>query len=419
MGLAYNKLDVTGSTMWSYLAGVQSDLFRLASGWMLSRQEMIRLINGLLTGPSTTPQRQMAENKPLFWKPLQYHLMIRNPTNVPVRFKLYKCTLLNDDVGGTIASYTENTNTFNVGPNYMGSTTYDPAGNYPGSSHWKFWSQRGQYGVSANSIITGAYAPFARDFCLTQNDGADGPMLAPTGDDITAAAASGLTAHTCFEGAPTPDNDARLNRTAFLHRRAGLTQIFPAMRKQLSVKVVASGRLRAFQARPFRFSHRMPRMMRPLEYILNDTALGSANSRQFMKGLSHFFVIRAYCPPPLNTTGESTSAFPTQWSAPSPQLICDWRKSFQCRIADDAVPSYLVAYDGSSTGSYLYMNPLQGGFRNGFRYEISGNLAANTVVPDDQPDPPDMAYVAPSIHRLIAAEGPLISPSAANPLYLN
>lgn len=421
MGLAYNKLDVAGSCMFSYVGGATSDLLRLASGWMLSRQEIVRLINGFMTGPSTTAGTQMNLNNPMFFRPLRYSVRIRNPTNVPVRYKIYKCTLLADAVGGTPSVYTEGTTSFNVGHNYMGVSTYDPLGNYPGSQFWKFWQQRNVYGQSANSRLTAALSPFSPDLPLTQNDGFDSPIIAPTGDNLTPTAGTAMTAHLLWETVPNPTGGALLSSTQFLHRSMPLTRLFPGMRKQLSVRVVASGRLQGFSARSHRFKHRMPRSIRPLDWILNDSALGTT-SRSYMKGLSHFFIVRAYTPPPAGQRSPDAAEediFLTQWSNVTPQLICDWTKSFQCRIANDTFASYMAAYDHVAAGAYSYLGENQGGFRNGFRFQIAGGLPAQDMIARDDPDAGEAVYTARPAHTHWGATGPTTTASATTPFYLN
>lgn len=428
MGLAYNKLDVVGSTMFSYVDGVNCDLFRLASGWMLSRIEMVRLINGFMTGPSTMADTQMNRNNPIFFKALRYWMRLRNPTNNPTRYKIYKCTLLADAIGGTQSIYTEATPGFNVSQNYMGANLYATTGNWPGSSYWKFWQQRGIYGAGANSATVPAYKSFLSDQMLVQNDGSDNIALPPCGDTVVTTTGSGLSSHACFESMPDPSGAlAALNQTAFLHRGEPLTKIFPAMRKQLRVECVASGRLGAYQSKQHRFSHRMPTSVHPLDYILNDsTSATNFSGRSFMKGISHFFIIRAYCPPPAayrpSAGGAASNTFLTEWSSQCPQLICDWKKRFQCRVAGDTFANYAIAYDAESisSNSSYYMGPNQGGFRNGFRYvDSSGAAPAQSVFPVDGPGEGEAFYRNPPLHVNWGASGPLATPAAANSLYLN
>lgn len=425
MGLAYNRLRVVGSGMWSYGTGLRGDLFRLASGWMLSRQEMVRLINGFMSGPSTTAGTQQSSDSPLFFKSLKYWLRIRNPTNYPVRYKLYKCTLNHDDVGGTQSIYDEGTVSFNVGHNYLGGSLYSAQGNYPGSSFWKFWQQRDQFGAGAAARTGGPpYLPFLSDQMVVQNDGLDNLPLAPTGDTTVSTTGSLLNAHTCFEDMPAPADigQTSLNRTAFLHRSEPLTRIFPSMRKQLTVRVVASGRLGAFQSKRHRFRHRMPRSVKPLAYLLNDTN-STYSGRTFMKGLSHFFVIRAYSPPPasLNVNPTTSNTFGTEWTCYSPQLAFDWTKTFECRIAGDTLPNQMVAYDYyDSTLGGGYMGRYQGGFRNGFHYvDSTGGAEAQETIPVDTLSASGGVFVAPPVHVPWDSSGTGVTPAAANPLYLN
>lgn len=422
MGLAYNKLDVVGSSMWSHSAASGGDLFRLASGWMLARPEIVRLINGLLTGPSTTAGTQMALNTPMFFKALKYWLRIRNPTNRPVRYKLYKCTLNHDAIGGTRMVYTEATATWNCQQNYMGASTYDAAGNWPGSQFWKFWNQRNLFGTGANSLATTARIPFYPDQMLIQNNGQDDPILPPCGDTSASTAGSGLTAHTCFEALPQPTTSAATQaRTAWLHRTLPLTKIFPYMRKQLNVRVVASGSLGPFGSRQHRFSHRMLRKVNPIEWLYNDST--ASDSRGFMKGYSHFFVIRAYSPVPSAYNDSAVTTVDNkglgQWSSFMPQLMVDWRRQFQCRILGDSVANYQLCYD-SDTGPSQFIGQYQSGFRNGFAYDVTGATEAQGTTVVDRPTATSAAFAAHrSAHPLWTADGPPITPAAATPFYLN
>lgn len=424
MGLAFNKLDVAGSGIWSYYSGQQGDLFRLASGWMLSRQEIVRLINGFATGPSTTAGTQMNLDSPLFFKALKYWLRIRNPTNNSVRYKLYKCTINHDSTGGTQSIYDESTMSFNVGHNYMSTSLYAVPGNYPGSSFWKFWAQRDRFGAGANSRTTAALQPFLSDQMVMQNDGLDNYPLPPTGDTVVTTAGSLLSAHTMYEAVPAPADvgATSLLRTAFLHRSMPLGRIFPAMRKQLTVRVVASGRLGPYQSKQHRFSHRMPRSVKPLRYILNDTN-STYSGFTFQKGVSHFFIIRAYSPPSTSFDDgggvSSSNTFLSQWATQAPQLVFDWRKRFECRVAGDSVPNHMVAYDYIN-GSGGYLGRYQGGFRNGFSYaDSTGGAEAQPTVAVDIPSAGQVVYRAPPVHVLWTADGPANTASAATPLYLN
>lgn len=423
MGLAYNKLDVVGTSMWSHTAASFGDLFRIASGWNLARPEMVRLINGFLTGPSTTAGTQQSLNTPLYFKALKYWLRIRNPTNRAVRYKLYKCTLNHDTAGGTRMIYTESTATWNCQQNYMGASLYDVVGNWPGSEHWKFWAQRDLYGSGANSMVTGARVPYPPDQMLIQNNGQDDIVLAPCGDDVVTTGGSGHSAFSCFESNPQPvASAASLNRTSFLHRSLPLGRIFPYMRKQLKVQVVASGSLAPFGSRQHRFSHRMPRQLNPMEYILNDSNAALAPTRGFMKGLSHFFVIRAYCPVPLYTDGvvpQGPNKGLSQWSSVMPQLMVDWKKHFECRVVGDTVANYQITFDADS-GTGTHLGQYQSGFRNGFRYDTAGALEAQDTTVVDRPSATTAAYpLRAAVHPLWSADGPPVTAGSSNPFYLN
>lgn len=428
MGLAYNKVSVFGSTMWSYIGGTRSDLFRLASGWLCSRDEMLRLINGFMSGPSTTAETDMSADRAMFFRPLQYRVRLRNATNLLTHYRLYKCTLKYDDIGGTPSGYVEaNKLPMTTGPaNFMGTALYSDTGNYPGSRHWRFWMQRDRFGgTSAQQRTVAPYMPFTTDAVRTQNNGLDGgQLLAPTGDDVVAAA-SGLTAHGCWEMLPdgTAPDVSVFPHTQHANRHLPLTTIFPYLTKQCSVRCVSRGTLTPFGSRSLRFRHRMPRTIKPLRYILNDVNVNALGAGYY-KGLSHFFFIRAWteAPTSLLEDADSDNVFMSQFVRFTPQIICDWERKFECRVMNDALPNYTVAYDSyvDPANPRYWLGPNNGGFRNGFRYVDSTTQAnAQTVSPVDEPESDVITVRAPTQHFLKFSSGLPTTLGASNPVYQN
>lgn len=301
-------------------------LFRVISQWYNTREDMLRLLNGCMSGPSTTVGSDLNLNRHLWIQGgVQVRQRIRNPNNYPVFVHIYKCSLKCDDVGSVDGVYTEGTLPFGTGSAMV-------AGNRPWDSYWDFFDQsmRQQMGIAADT----AYMKFTPDNQLAINS---------TGGYTSSLFASANAWETGLGASSSMD----------FRENMSLTWIFPNMKRKLRIRTVFKGWIPGLAAREFTYSASTPSELRPRDYVTNDTP-------NFTKH-SYFLLARSYAAPLassvlfaadqdiLAVAARDTAAMqrvPDPYLRPPASFVLSESRTFRVRRGGDSVPSF-----GSCAGS--------------------------------------------------------------------
>jgi len=302
-------------------------LFRVISQWYNTREDMLRLLNGCMSGPSTTVGTDLNLNRHLWIQGgVKVRQRIRNPNNYPIFVHIYKCSLKCDEVGAVDGVYTEGTLPFGTGSAFA-------AGNRPWEVHWDFFDQsmRQQMGIAADT----AYMKFTPDNQLAINS---------TGGYSSSLFASGNQWETGL-GA---------NSSMDFRENMSLTWIFPTMKRKLRIRTVFKGWIPGLAAREYTYSASHPSELRPRDYVTNDTP-------NFTKH-SYFLLARAYAAPlaasvlfggdqdNLTVAGtlDSTAMtrVPDPYLRPPASFVLSESRTYRVRRGGDSVPSF-----GSCAGS--------------------------------------------------------------------
>lgn len=322
--------------------------FRIISGWHGVREDFLKLINVGLDSD------QLAANAHLWPSSWRRTLKVSNPANYPVRFKLYKMTLKCDDTGPTPGLYNQETASLPFGDDGKGSgsANYDGSGtgvsnvtaNSPWGFYWKFFDQSSRQGLS--SAVTGMEV---------------NPMLC-TNQDGTYSAPMGETFNTTVNGGGSYNWESRTQYSTgvwFDPSRmfsTPLSFIYPNIRKKLKIRCVASGKVGAYSHRTFSWRNRIPKELRPNDWI-------SDSKPNFIGNVSHFYFIRAvgsrrmrFQSEGLNVAGRTSgNRGPGNNQLPvyleptlilPPQLRLRSTDTISFRAAGDGKPTFLICSAG-------------------------------------------------------------------------
>jgi len=203
-----------------------------------------------------------------------------------VKFKLYKLTLKCDDTGATPGVFTPNHLPFGVDDFGSGSANFAGSGvgtenktaNAPYGKYWNFFDQSSR--SRAGGVIGAAVSEYF-------NHNIDGRYDAPVGTLWHSTVNDAGPGTYDFESdvAMAPDPNEYVYDTASFFRTP-LSFIFPALKRKLKIRCVARGRLRGLGSRAFSFRNRIPKELKPNDWI-------SDNKSNFIGNVSHFYFIRA------------------------------------------------------------------------------------------------------------------------------
>jgi len=289
-------------------------IFRIISNWYNTREDMLRLLNGTMSGPSTTAGTDLNLNRHLWLQGgVKVVQTIRNPCSYPQHVTIYKHNLKCPDSGQTRGIYVEGTLPFAVG------SAMDVS-NQPWNEYWDFFDQSSRQAMGSAGDT--AYMKFTGDEQMTFNStGGYGSSLFTPGNKWEVG--SGNTSSMDFR------------------ETAKLSWLFPEMRKKLKTRVVFSGWVPAMGSRSFTYSATMPSELRPRDYITNDCMNFSKHS--------YFLSMRAYAPKVLDSAFSATgqdSAVPGLnnlpygfWRPPAMVSLVEAR-TYRFRRAGDSIPSF-------------------------------------------------------------------------------
>lgn len=321
------------------ISTINPNIFRVASSWYGTREEMLRLLNASLSGPSGTVTSQLGQNSHLW--PMggcRHRITLRNPTNYGVRFKLYAMHLKCDDPGYVPGVYSEPTLPFATGSAFT-------ANNIPTSSYWKFFNQDSREGGGGNLL-----SPCLSDPVFATNIG--GAYTAPTANSAWESSSTGTTVRR-FDVLNTP-----------------LSWVFPDLRRKLNVKLIGSGRIPGGGSQLVKYSAPMPPELRPRDYI--------ADSKTNFSKYSYFFFLRAESDPtPIRVLDDTKAAvFPDSlYYSPAiklpAQLIIDNLRTFRFRASGDSLPTFQAAWEDNAVASNGWLGSSSGFLEQG-TYTASG-----------------------------------------------
>lgn len=296
-------------------------IFRVLSSWYNTREEMLRLLNATMSGPSTTVGTDLNLNKHLWLQGgVRVTQTIRNPNNYPIHVTIYKCSLKCPEVGATDGVYVEGTLPFAVGSGLSGV-------NLPTNVFWDFFDQsmRQRTDVAADT----SYMKVTGDYQLAGNS---------TGGYSSNPAIPGNYWERAFGN---PDG-------ADFRENMPLSWIFPNIKRKLRIRTVFNGWISALSSRTYSYSASCPSELRPRDYITNDTPNYSKHS--------YFLMARAYADRVMSVVqcgadqdDEQTAGLlqdraltqvPSPWSRPPPNFILSEVRTFRLRRGGDSVPSF-------------------------------------------------------------------------------
>jgi len=326
------------------------DLFRVCSNWFNTRDEFLRLCSAMLTGPYATAGTGQNMNLHIWPQKVVQTIMLRNPTNTPVMYKLYMCRLKCDDEGAGSSSAWAQADGLPI-PSGSNGSLLNPA-QQPNASYWEFFDQSTRQNASAQGGL-----PLGSDAMLATN--VDGTYSAP-----------GYGQSSVWEGL----NDSVAQDGAW-HWHTPLSFIFPNMRKKLHVKCVSSGRIGGYGTRKTVIRVPYPSEVRPRDYF-------TSSCSNFSK-YSYFFFIRAIgqkvaaYQPAINAviTDGNQSNYLNQFQRAPVTLQFYCQRKYQIRAGGDSQPTFgSCDQDGQSiSGGWL-------GEGSGFLSPPSGAGYANPVV---------------------------------------
>lgn len=278
-------------------------LFRIISGWFNTREEILRILNATLSGPSTTPGTDLNLNRHVWVQRAYDKLTLHTPGKLPVRYKLYRMRLKCRDNGATQGVYVEGTLPFAVG-------SAQAAANLPSGSYWDFWNQTSRQGGDQSGFM---------------------PLYA---DGILAKNVSGVAVT-----APTPGSDFEAGNNsagtiANFHEHTSLPFIFPELKRKCVVECVSKGVLLPGRRKVITVPNRMPPEFRPRDYI-------SDNCPNFSR-YSYFYFLRAYCHGPDFRYGQATDNvfLPSVRYSHPVEVVCHMEKTFNFRAGGDSIPTF-------------------------------------------------------------------------------
>lgn len=338
---------------------INPHMFRIASSWYGTREEILRLLNASLSGPSGTVTSQLGQNSHLW--PMggcAHRITLRNPTNYGIRFKLYVMHLKCDDAGYVPGVYVEPTLPFATGSAFN-------ANNVPSASYWKFFTQDSREGGGGN-ILT----PCVSDPTFATNIG--GAYTAPTANSAWESSNTGTTIRR-FDVVDTP-----------------LTWIFPDLKRKLKVKVIGSGRIGGGSSTVIRYNAPLPPEIRPRDYISD----GKTNFSKY----SYFFFIRAKADPisaRLLDAGSGTTFPEAKYVAPAVclpvQLLVDNLRTFRFRASGDSLPTFQACWEDNAAAANGWLGGSSGFVDNG-TYTSSNILIDNAGVKGPHVSAPILSY---------------------------
>lgn len=269
-GNCYNQLRVLDDgSVNSYPANPigHSMVFRIMSSWYNTREDMLRLLNGTMSGPSNLAGTDLNTNKHLWIQGgVRVTQTIRNSKSYPVYVQIYKCNLKCDDAGQSGGVYVEGTLPF-ASPGSANSSD-----NVPGSAYWDFFDQSSR--MTMGSAGDTAYMKFTADNALAGNSvGGYASSLAVAGNywEVASGNSDGLD----------------------FRERMPLTWIFPEIRRKLKVRTIFSGWIPSEGSRTYSYVASMPHELRPRDYLSNDCMNFSKHS--------YFLMVRAFAAPMLSS----------------------------------------------------------------------------------------------------------------------
>lgn len=286
-------------------------IFRVLTGWYNTREDVLRLLNGVCSGPSTTLGTDLNLNRHVWIQGgVRVKQTIRNPCSYPIHVTIWKHSLKCDDAGQTKGVYVEGTLPFAVG-------SAQDASNLPQNEWWDFFDQSSRQGMG--TAADNAYMKFYADEQLTINSTGGYP-----------AGGSPFFAGNVWERGSgfTSSMDFREN--------VKITWLFPELRRKLRTRIVFKGWIPAMSSRTYTYSASMPSELRPRDYI-------SADCPNFSK-YSYFLTCRAYAPMCMDSSaigaqGISTS-LPYAFYRPPAALSFAEQRVYRLRRSGDSIPSF-------------------------------------------------------------------------------
>lgn len=367
-GNCYNQLIVKDD------GNVQSDIssavnrvrnpmvFRVLTGWYNTREDVLRLLNGVCSGPSTTLGTDLNLNRHVWIQGgVRVRQTIRNPCSYPIHVTIWKHALKCDDAGQTKGVYVEGTLPFAVG-------SAQDATNLPQNEWWDFFDQSSRQGMG--TAADNAYMKFNADEQLTINS---------TGG--YAAGGNPFVAGNVWE------RGSGLTSSMDFRENAKITWLFPELRRKLRTRVVFKGWIPAMSSRTYTYSASMPSELRPRDYI-------SPDATNFSKH-SYFLTCRAYAPMCMDSSVMGAGVvfdtnLPYPFYRPPVALSFAEQRVYRLRRSGDSIPSFGSADGFVAAAAQGWLGPNWGlqafsGYKaapSKFNY-TTGDLASETypVVP--------------------------------------
>lgn len=324
-GNCYNQIVVKddGNIMSSVSNPIASSMiFRTLSYWYNTREDMLRLLNGTMSGPSNLAGSDLNTNKHLWIQGgVRVTQTIRNPRSYPVFVHIYKCNLKCPDAGQLPGAYIEGTLPFAYG-------SANSAFNRPENAYWDFFDQssRQLMGSAADT----AYMKFDGDSQLAGNSTGGYP-------------GGGNVALVDNFWEVTSGNDSSMD----FREKMSLSWIFPEIKKKLKVRTVFRGWIPACGSRTYTYRASMPSELRPRDYLTNDCM-------NFSK-YSYFLMIRAFAAPMMSSLASqgymqsmdqagrdalALGSTPFGFWRPPVSLAFTESRTYRVRRQGDSVPSF-------------------------------------------------------------------------------
>ena len=281
------------------------NLCRIASGWYGTREEMLRIMSAVISGPSTSTGSDMNLNRHVWIQKCMDNFHLHTPGKVPVFYKLYRLSLKCNDRGATGGTYVEGTLPFS-----SGSAT--DATNTPDASYWSFWDQ-----TSRQAQTGSGYLPLSGDGILAKN--------IPGASYVAPTAGSDFEAGNTSAGTPS-----------LFHFSTPLSFIFPELKRKCKIRLVSKGVLLPGMKKKITVRTPYPAELRPRDYISDECP-------NFSK-YSHFYFLRAVTRSPDSKYGlGADNTYFSPFSIQPAQIVVGHLRRFAIRASGDSIPSFTCA----------------------------------------------------------------------------
>jgi len=332
-------------------------IFRVISSWYNTREDMLRLLNGTMSGPSTTAGTDMNLNRHVWIQGgVKVTQTLRNPCSYPIHVTIWKSTLKCDDVGPVKGAYVEGTLPF------AGTASALDAANSPDAVWWDFFDQSNRQPAGTSSDT--GYQKFTADDQMTINQGTGGVY----GSNL-------FQAGNQWEKANGAASSMDFRETV------SLEWLFPNMRKKLRTRVVFKGWIPALGCRTYTYNASHPSEIRPRD-LLDPTC------PNFSKH-SYFLTMRAFAKPEMDTrpTYASQNAgvpamnlVPSGYWRPPAAVVITEQRVYRLRRGGDSQPTFASVDGNTAAASGGWLGANWGLTRYGTTKGAPDHFAANDTI---------------------------------------